>query len=137
MDSDEPDEATRIGTWAFLTNHAVVLLCIARDPQIRARDIAEQIGITERAAQRILADLIAGEYVMRTKVGRRNHYTIDVNGHLRHPMLRDLSVGPLLDVLNTSGVPDTPATKRPRRRPSHTLDSMLERGDQLAGRGHP
>jgi DNA-binding Lrp family transcriptional regulator len=101
------------GTWGFLTNHAHVLLCIARDPRSRARDIAEQIGITERATQRILADLIAGGYVTRTKVGRRNHYTIDLGGHLRHPVLRDLSVGPLLEVLNRDGQPKP----RPRRRP--------------------
>lgn len=94
-------DGTRSGSWAFLTNHAHVLLCIARDPRVRARDIAEQIGITERAAQRILADLIADGYVTRTKVGRRNHYTIDLHGHLRHPVLRDLSVGTLLQVLNT------------------------------------
>lgn len=110
-------EARPVGTWAFLTNHAHVLLCIARDPQVRARDIAEQIGITERAAQRILADLIADGYVTRTKVGRRNHYTIDPHGHLRHPMLRDVSVGPLLEILNPDGQPEPQSTTRPRRRP--------------------
>jgi DNA-binding MarR family transcriptional regulator len=90
-------------TWGFLTNHAHVLLCIARDPQSRARDLAEQVGITERAAQRILADLISDGYVTRTKVGRRNRYEINPRGHLRHPVLRDLSVGPLIEVLNTDG----------------------------------
>ncbi len=104
------EDETRPGTWSFLTNHAAVLLCIARDPQSRARDIAEQVGITERATQRILADLIADGYIKRTKVGRRNHYTIDLHAHLRHPMLRDLSVGPLLEVLNTDN--------RPKRRPA-------------------
>jgi DNA-binding Lrp family transcriptional regulator len=89
-----------------------VLVCIARDPQSRARDIAEQIGITERATQRILADLIADGYVQRTKVGRRNHYTIDLQGHLRHPMFREVSVGPLLEVLTTDGR----RKPRPRRR---------------------
>ena len=95
-------------TWGFLTNHAHALLCIARDPQSRARDIAVQVGITERAAQRILADLIADGYVTRTKVGRRNRYAIDRRGHLRHPALRDLSIGPLIEVLNTPG-----RTRRP------------------------
>ncbi|WAX57142.1 winged helix-turn-helix domain-containing protein [Jatrophihabitans cynanchi] len=109
------ENETRVGTWAFLTNHAHVLLCIARDPQCRARDIAAQIEITERAAQRILADLIADGYVERTKVGRRNHYTIDHRGQLRHPMLRDLSVGPLLEVLNTNEHPKPHPTLRPRR----------------------
>ena len=90
-------------TWGFLTNHAHVLVCIARDPDSRARDIAEQVGITERAAQRILADLIADGYVARTKVGRRNHYKINPRGHLRHPVVRDLSIGPLIEILITSG----------------------------------
>src|SRR5215213_11461768 len=92
-------------TWAFLTNHAHVLLCIARDPQSRARDIAQHVGITERAAQRILADLIADGYVTRTKVGRRNRYEIDPRGHLRHPVFRDLSIGPLIDVLRADDQP--------------------------------
>jgi predicted transcriptional regulator len=91
------------GTWGFLTNHAHVLLCIARDPQSRARDIAEQVGITERAAQRILADLIAEGYVTRTKVGRRNQYKVNLRGQLRHPVFRNLSIGPLIEVLNTTG----------------------------------
>jgi DNA-binding Lrp family transcriptional regulator len=115
---EEPENETRpAGTWAFLTNHAHVLLCIARDPRSRARDIARQIGITERATQRILADLIADGYVKRTKVGRRNHYTIDLGGHLRHPVFRDLSVGPLLEVLNRDGQPQPRPTPRPGRRP--------------------
>ena len=90
------------GTWVFLTNHAHVLLCIARDPEARARDIAEQVGITERATQRILADLRTEGYVTRTKVGRRNRYTINPRGHLRHPIFRDLAIGPLLEILNTA-----------------------------------
>jgi len=64
------------GSWVFLTNHAPVLLCVARAPQAGTPDIAEQVQITERATQRILADLIADGYVTRTKVGQRNRYTI-------------------------------------------------------------
>ena len=106
MKAQESQSKTRpTGTWGFLTNHAHVLLCIARAPQSRARDIAEQVGITERATQRILADLIGDGYVTRTKVGRRNNYKINVSGHLRHPVFRDLSIGPLLQVLNTNGQP--------------------------------
>jgi DNA-binding MarR family transcriptional regulator len=88
-------------TWLFLTNHAHVLLCLARDPESRARDVAESAGITERAAQRIIADLIADGYVIRTKNGRRNHYEINRRGHLRSPGFRNLKIGPLLEVLNT------------------------------------
>jgi DNA-binding MarR family transcriptional regulator len=89
-------------SWVFFTNHAHVLLCIARDPQARTRDIAEQVGITERAAQRIVADLVAENYVSRTRVGRRNHHKINPRGHLRHPIFRNLAIGPLLEVLNTA-----------------------------------
>jgi predicted ArsR family transcriptional regulator len=110
----EPQTTARpAGTWGFLTNHAHVLVCIARDSQIRARDLAEQVGITERAAQRILADLIADGYVTRTKVGRRNHYDMNHGGHLRHPLFRDRSVGPLIEALN----PDVPPRHRPPGRP--------------------
>jgi DNA-binding MarR family transcriptional regulator len=90
------------GNWLFLTNHAHVLLCVARDPQARTRDIAEQVGITERATQRILADLVAEGYVTRAKLGRRNRYTINPRGNLRHPIFRNLAIGPLLEVLNTA-----------------------------------
>jgi DNA-binding MarR family transcriptional regulator len=110
-------EAGPTGTWGFLTNHAHVLLCIARDPQARARDIAEQVDITERAAQRILADLIADGYVTRTKVGRRNDYKINPRGQLRHPVLRDLPIERLIEALNRDGQPQPRRTPRPRRGP--------------------
>jgi DNA-binding MarR family transcriptional regulator len=102
MTSKQATKNQPTGTWVFLTNHAHVLLCIERDPQTRTRDIAEQVGITERAAQRIVADLIGENYITRTKVGRRNHYKINPRGHLRHPVFRELSIGPLLEVLSTA-----------------------------------
>lgn len=102
-----PTEIRPTSAWAFLTNHAYVLLCIARDPQSRVRDVATQVGITERAAQRILADLINDGYATRTKVGRRNHYKVNPKAHLRHPVTRNLPIGPLLDVLNTANWPST------------------------------
>ena len=94
------EQPSRAPTWVFLTNHAHVLLCLARDPDIRARDIAEQVGITERAAQRILSDLLAEGYIAKTKIGRRNRYTVNRHGHLRHPVFRKLEIGPLLDILH-------------------------------------
>jgi DNA-binding MarR family transcriptional regulator len=97
-----PEEQVPHGTWVFLTNHAHVLLCIARDPQSRTRDIADRIGITERATQRILADLIADQYATRTKTGRRNHYKVNPQGHLRHPTFRNVAIGDLLDVLTVA-----------------------------------
>src|SRR5689334_12973882 len=118
MNPHEPEPNARpTATWGFLTNHAHVLLCVARDPQSRARDIAGQVGITGRATQRILADLIADGYVTRTKVGRRNDYKINPRGELRHPVLRDLSIGPLIDVLNRDGRPKPRQAPRPDRRP--------------------
>jgi predicted ArsR family transcriptional regulator len=107
-------------TWVFLSNHAHVLLCIARDPDSRTRDIAEQVGITERAAQRIVAELIAQGYLVRTKVGRRNRYEINRHGHLRHPVFNHLEIGPLLDILDTADAAGPePVTGRPRsRRPA-------------------
>jgi predicted transcriptional regulator len=89
-------------TWVFLTNHAHVLLCVARDPDSRTRDIATRVGITERAAQRIVSELIAEGYLIRTKIGRRNRYDVNRHGHLRHPVFKDLEIGPLLDVLHTA-----------------------------------
>ncbi len=91
--------------WVFLSNHAHVLLCIAGDPDSRTRDIAEQVGITERAAQRIVSDLVAEGYLKRTKIGRRNRYEINRHGHLRSPPFKDFEIGPLLDVLNTADGP--------------------------------
>jgi predicted transcriptional regulator len=76
-----------------------VLLCVARDPEARTRDIAERVGITERAAQRILSDLVAEGYVSKVKLGRRNRYTVNRAGHLRHPSFQEHEIGPLLDML--------------------------------------
>jgi predicted transcriptional regulator len=85
----------------FLTNHAHVLLSVARDPEIRARDIAVQVGVTERAAQRIPADLVENGYVTKTKIGRRNRYSVNAKGRLRHPRFRDCEIGPLFEILKT------------------------------------
>ena len=91
------DAVTR--RWTFLTNHAHVLLCITANPDIRIRDIAELVGITERAAHRIVADLVAEGYISTTKVGRRNRYTIELNRGFRHPLLREHPISPIVDVL--------------------------------------
>ncbi|HEY3576694.1 MAG TPA: winged helix-turn-helix domain-containing protein [Gaiellaceae bacterium] len=87
------------GNWVFLSNHGNVLLCIARDPRVRISEIADRVGIGERAAQKIVADLVAAGYVIRTKEGRRNRYEINPRGHLRHPLFADLEIGPFIDVL--------------------------------------
>lgn len=86
-------------TWTFLTNHAQVLLCLANTPDIRLRDVADHVGITERATQRILADLIESGYVKSERVGRRNRYTIDTQHAMRHSAQRGYEVGSLLEAL--------------------------------------
>ncbi|MGC5260715.1 helix-turn-helix transcriptional regulator [Streptomyces cyaneofuscatus] len=85
--------------WTFLTNHAHVLLCVVRDPQARMRDIAEQVGVTERAAQRIVVDLVEAGYLERTREGRRNRYRLHAELPLRHPMDRDTDIGQLVALL--------------------------------------
>ena len=86
-------------SWTFLTNHAHVLICIAEQPDIRIRDIAVRVGITERAAQRIVADLAEAGYVVRKRVGRRNEYEVNKDVPLRHPQQANRSVGEIVKAL--------------------------------------
>ena len=86
----------------FLTNHAQVLLCVAHDPGIRLRDIAETVGVTERSAHRILSQLVEDGYVVRERVGRRNVYKVKAELPLRHPLTQETEqrrIGDLLEVL--------------------------------------
>ncbi|MDX6586830.1 MAG: hypothetical protein QOI31_1303 [Solirubrobacterales bacterium] len=85
--------------WDFLTNHAHVLVCVANDPGIRARDIALAVGITERATHRILGELVKEGYVLRERQGRRNRYEIVADLPLPHPLVQERQVGELIAVL--------------------------------------
>jgi DNA-binding MarR family transcriptional regulator len=85
--------------WTFLTNHTQVLLCLAHNPEIRLRDVAERVGITERATQRIVADLVASGHVERSRVGRRNHYEVNREQAMRHAAQAGQGIGSLLDLL--------------------------------------
>lgn len=86
--------------WQFVTNHTQVLLCIARDPQIRLRDIADDVGITLGSAQRILAELVEAGYVKRERRGRRNQYVINRDAPmLRHAAQDGHDIGGLVDLL--------------------------------------
>jgi DNA-binding transcriptional ArsR family regulator len=85
--------------WDFLTNHAHVLVCVAHDRGIRLRDIAAAVGITERAAHRILSELVEDGYVLREREGRRNRYQVKPELPLRHPLVQGREVGDLLEVL--------------------------------------
>jgi hypothetical protein len=88
--------------WMFLTNHAQALVCIAHDPGVRLRDIGERIGITERAAHRIVADLADAGYITRERNGRRNRYTINAHFPLPDPIAREQNVGELLAILTAT-----------------------------------
>ena len=96
MSSLEPGSGK---TWRFLSNHTQVLLCLRRDPDARFRDIAQMVGITERAAQRIVADLIESGYVERERVGRRNRYRVNPDIAMRHPAQDGHDIGELLQLL--------------------------------------
>jgi predicted transcriptional regulator len=89
--------------WRFLTNHAQAVLCIAEDPGVRLRDIASTLGITERAAYGIVADLVEAGYVHKAKHGRRNHYNIQGDKPLPEALLRQRTVRQLLDLLTPTG----------------------------------
>ena len=88
--------------WTFLTNHSHVLVLLSRNPSVVLREVALQVGITERAVQRIIADLEAGGVIEREKIGRQNHYRILTGQPLRHPIEAHRSIGELLALLNTS-----------------------------------
>jgi len=98
-------------SWAFLTNHAQVLLCIARDPGIRLRDIADRVGITERSAYGIVLDLAEAGYIVKEKAGRRNRYEIQAHLPLPEPGSRERTVGEVLALL--VGSEPTPAADQP------------------------
>jgi len=87
------------GNWTFLTNHSHVLICLARDPQLRLRDLAEQVGITERAVQGIVKDLEAAGCLTRHREGRRNRYEIVADRPMRHRVERQHLVGDLLGAM--------------------------------------
>ena len=94
---------SEVPTWSFLTNHARVLLCIAQDPGVRLREIGDRVGITERAAHRIVDELADAGYISRTRIGRRNHYAVHRTRPLPDSLVREQSAGDLLALLTTRG----------------------------------
>jgi len=85
--------------WSFLTSHARVLLCIARDPGVRLRDIAASVGLTERSAHGLVTDLAEAGYVIKQRDGRRNRYQVQVHLPLPEPTSRERTVGEVLALL--------------------------------------
>lgn len=100
---------SRLPEWTFLTNHAHVLLALARDPQCRLRDVADLVGITERSVQAIVADLEEAGYLTRVRVGRRNVYQLHPHRRFRHPAEARHRIGELLDLFADRG-PDGDGT---------------------------
>lgn len=90
-------------SWTFLTNHTHVLVLLHNEPNLVLREVAKRVGITERAVQRIIADLERGKFVRREKVGRRNRYEVIVDKPLRHPIESHRNIGDLLTLVNSSG----------------------------------
>jgi len=88
-------------TWTFLTNHTQVLLRIAEDSDVTIREIAREVGITERAAHRIAADLVEAGIIERQRRGRNNHYTINREAAMRHAAQAEHQIGPLLELFKT------------------------------------
>jgi DNA-binding MarR family transcriptional regulator len=99
----ENDSLLSVESWSFLTNHARVLLCLARDPGARLRDIAASLGITERSAYGIITDLTAAGYVVKQKYGRRNRYQIQAHLPLPESASREPAIGDVLAVLAGDG----------------------------------
>lgn len=106
---DEPHiGTTRSGSWTFLSNHGAALVLIAREADIRLTELAAAMEVTERAAQRVVRDLVAGGYVQVEKRGRRNHYRVATSSTMRHPVVQSVPVKRLVEVLADPGSPREP-----------------------------
>ena len=114
--------------WTFLTNHAHILVCVARHPDVRIRNLAACAGITERAVQRILSELVGAGYLTKHRLGRRNFYEIQPHKPLRHPVERGHVIGELLTMLV-----DRDGTDEPRQRVLKEAADQAPRSDPDAG----
>jgi hypothetical protein len=100
--------------WTFLTNHAHVLICLKKEPGLTLRDVSARVGITERAVQRIVADLEEEGYLVREREGRRNSYQLNLNRPLRHGVEQPCTIGDLVDlVLQSSNRPSFVEVPKP------------------------
>ena len=97
-----------MSSWNFITNHGAVLVIVSQQPNITGREIALQLGITERAVLRIVADLDVGGYVARTRNGRSNRYEVNQELPVPGAVLKDVAVGDLLGIIRTSSVESGP-----------------------------
>jgi DNA-binding MarR family transcriptional regulator len=97
------EEQEQTQDWTFLSNHATVLLCIAKEPGLLVREVADRVGITVRAVLRILADLERAGYLSRIREGRRNRYEVHAGLPLRHPVAAHRDVSTLLELIVGQG----------------------------------
>jgi predicted transcriptional regulator len=101
--------------WTFLSNHGHVLVSLARDPDARARDVAQTVGITERSVQQIVHDLVVQGYLHKQKLGRRNHYAVVRGAHFRHDLEAGVTLGEFLDLVLRDPPAHHPAAQRAAR----------------------
>jgi len=101
IDSAKPTEV-KVKQWTFLTNHALVILLVARHSRITAREISLELGITERAVQRIVADLEEADYLQKTREGRKVKYDVNRDMPMRHRTQQAVAIGSLLKILRTN-----------------------------------
>jgi DNA-binding MarR family transcriptional regulator len=103
MARPEPaDSASRRPQWTIFSNHAHVLVCIARNPEERVREIARKVGITERAVQRIIGDLEEGGVIKRERLGRTNRYSLSLDRPLRHPLEANTTIAEVISVIEST-----------------------------------
>lgn len=96
-----PTDPPRGSTWTFLSNHAHVMVCLTQEPELTMRDIAARVGITQRGVQKIIVELSRDGYLISTRHGRRNTYTLNSHVPLRHPLERHATIGDLLKAITT------------------------------------
>ena len=99
--------------WSLLTPHAHVLLCIAKDPDTRVREIAEAVGISERGAHQIVADLVDAGFIRRARIGRRNRYAIEEKSSLKHGPVKHRRIGSIIALLGPEPARATSSTTKP------------------------
>lgn len=124
-----------MGDWTFFSNHGHVLVCLARDRQARLRDVAVQVGITERAVQKIVRDLQDEGYLEVSKHGRRNRYKINNRKALRHPLQSGCTVGQFLNLMNrpAAGKAEEREAQAPREKTSPEPESLPDKAPKTTG----
>lgn len=121
-----------MGHWMFFTNHLHVLAMLAERPDVRLREVAREVGITERAAHRIITELAGDGYVTRRRIGSRNRYEVDRGTPLRHPLQSAMTVGEFLELLQGESAPRREsAPKSPPDEPDHRVAMLAEAEDRF------